>query len=172
MANKISIFCAIIGLILCFISGRRNHKINYNCLTLGLAMLFIAFFAQLLFNSMRIDIEKREMTQTTEEELVYDLISIESNNENTEFFFYYRTEVNGVEVFDNKTISSENVFIIETNQCRPMVIETLATYEYEIDGFERWWLDEQYLEEFAPKTVQSYEIYVPEGTIKREYNLN
>ena len=172
MANKISIFCVVIGLILCFLSGRKNRKINYNCLTLGLAMLFVAFFAQLLFNAMQIDIEKREMLQTTEEEFVYELITIEANSENTEFYFYYRTEINGIEGFNNKTIPSQNVFIIETNQCKPMIIETLTVYEYEIDAFERWWLDEKYLETFAPKTIQSYEIYVPEGTIKREYNLN
>ena len=171
MANTISIFCIIVGLILCLLSCRISRRVNYSRLTLGLAILFISLFAQVYSNSMEVDIKKRGLVQTAEDEIVYELITIEANKENTEFYFYYRTEIDGVEGFDNKTISSENIFIVETNQCKPMIIETIEVYEYEIDELERWWLDEKFLEAFVPKTVQNYEIYVPEGTLEREYNL-
>lgn len=173
MSTGISAVCTVVGIILCIFSTRTRGKIrvNYTTLTLGIIALFITFFAQSSSYSMQLDILDREMVQVLEEENVYQLITIEANDENTEFYFYYRTEIDGVEGFDNKTISSENIFVVESNQCKPMIVENLAVYEYEITDFERWWLDKRYLEALTPKTEQSYEIYVPEGTLTREYNL-
>ena len=68
-------------------------------------------------------------------------------------------------------ISSENVFVVESNQCKPMVIENITVYEYDLSDFERRWLSAQYLETLQPQIHQYYEIYVPEGTFVRKYNL-
>ena len=173
MVNVILGVSFLAGIILCIFSTRTRNKqkVNYVSFNLGLIALFVAFFVHTYTYSMKLDIEKREMVQISEEETVYQLITIEANDENTEFYFYYQTEIDGVEGFDNKTISSENIFIVESNQCKPMIIETLAVYEHEITEFEKWWLGARYLEDFLPRKVQSYEIYVPEGTLEREYNL-
>ena len=173
MVNVILGVSFLAGIILCIFSTRTRNKqkVNYVSFNLGLIALFVAFFVHTYTYSMKLDIEKREMIQISEEETVYQLITIEANDENTEFYFYYWAEIDGVEGFDNKTINSENIFVVESNQCKPMIIETLTVYEYEITEFEKWWLDPHYLNTLKTKVVQNYEIYVPEGTLEREYNL-
>ena len=173
MANVILSVFIVTGIIFCIFSAHTKSKfrINYIALCIGLISLFIAFFAHTYTYSMKLDIQKRDMTQLSQDEIVYELITIESNDEDTEFHFYYRTEVDGVEGMKPKTISSDNVFVVETNQCKPMVIENTTIYDYELTDFERWWLGSEYLEKLQQRIHQYYEIYVPEGTFEREYNL-
>ena len=173
MASVILGVFIILGIIFCIFSAHTKSKfrINYVALCIGLISLFIAFFAHTYTYSMKLDIQKRDMTQLSQDEIVYELITIESNDEDTEFHFYYRTEVDGVEGMKPKTISSDNVFVVETNQCKPMVIENTTIYDYELTDFERWWLGSEYLEKLQQRIHQYYEIYVPKGTFEREYNL-
>ncbi len=173
MASVILSVFIVSGIIFCIFcaSTRSKIRVNYVALTIGLLSLFIAFFTHTYTYSMKLDIAKREMKQISQEEIVYELITIEANDDDTEFHFYYRTEVNGVEGMMPKTIASENIFVIETNQCKPMIIENVTIFDYELTDFERWWLDAKYLENLQPQTHQYYEIYVPEGTFAREYNL-
>ena len=173
MANGIIAIFAIVGVILCIFSARSRSKIriNYTCLFIGIFSLFVAYFCYSYTYSMQLDIEKREMLQVAQKEIVYELITIEANDDDTELHFYYRTEVDGVEGMKPQKISSDNIFVVETNQCKPMIIENLTVYAYELTDFERWWLSAKYIEKLEPQTQQYYEIYVPEGTFKREYNL-
>ena len=173
MASVILGVFIILGIIFCIFSAHTKSKfrINYVALCIGLISLFIAFFAHTYTYSMKLDIQKREKIQVSQEEIVYELITIEANDDDTEFHFYYRTEVNDVEGMKPKTISSENIFVIETNKCNPMIIENITVFDYELTEFEKWWLDAKYLENLQPQLNQYYEIYVPEGTFNREYHL-
>ena len=120
---------------------------------------------------MKLDIFERDMVQISQEETVYQLITIEPNEENTEFHFYYCTEYEGVEGYDHKTISSENIFVVETNHCKPMIIETATIFKYPLSGFEKWWLGEKYVTNLEEQVTYFYEIYIPEGTLARKYDL-
>ncbi len=173
MANVILPVFILVGIILCIFCARSRNKLKINmlCLILGLAALFISFLTFEFTYSMKLDISKRELLQTAQEETVYQLITIEPNKENTEFHFYYRTEYEGAEGFDHKTISSENIFVVETNHTKPMIIETTTLYQYPLSKFEKWWLGERYVESLEKQATYFYEIYVPEGTLAREYNL-
>ena len=173
MAIGIIAICTIVGIILCIFSARTRSKIKINltCLFVGIFALFVAYLGYSYTYSMQLDIAKREMFEVEKEEIFYELITIEANDDDTEFHFYYRTEVDGVEGMKLHKISSENVFIVESNQCKPMVIENITVYEYDLSDFERRWLSAQYLETLQPQIHQYYEIYVPEGTFVRKYNL-
>ena len=91
MANIILGVSIVTGIIFCIFSTRTRNKskVNFVALEIGLIALFIAFFLHSYTYSMKLDIEKREMIQVHEEEIVYQLITIEANDENTEFYFYY-----------------------------------------------------------------------------------
>ena len=176
MANDITGICmALIGLLGLFRIFnppiRKKSKTNHMTFSIIIATLFVVYLVQSYTYSMKLDIQKRDMVQIAQNETVYELISIEPNNENTLFHFYYRTEIDGVEGKMHKIISSENVFIIETNQCKPMIIETIVIYDYELTEFEKNWLSDKYIENLVARTEKCYEIYVPEDTLKREYNL-
>ena len=173
MSNVILPVFTLAGIILCIFCthSRSKVKINMLCLLLGLSALFLAFLAFEFTYSMKLDISKRELVQISQEETVYQLITIESNEENTEFHFYYRTEYEGVEGLDHKTISSENIFVVETDHTKPMIIETITHAQLPLSKFEEWWLSKRYVANLEEQTTYFYEIYVPEGTFKREYNL-
>ena len=86
MANGIIAIFAIIGVILCIFSARSRSKIriNYTCLFIGIFSLFVAYFCYSYTYSMQLDIEKREMLQVAQKEIVYELITIEANDDDTE----------------------------------------------------------------------------------------
>lgn len=176
MANDITGICVVLivslGLFRIFNPPiRKKSKTNHMTFPIIIFALFAIYLVQSYTYSMKLNIQKRDMIQTVQDEIVYELISIEPNEENTKFNFYYLVEIDGIEGKKQKTISSENVFVIETNQCKPMIIETLVVYEYELTDFEKQWLGVKFVNSLSSQTQQSYEIYVPEDTLKRTYTL-
>ena len=177
--------CLIIpGIILC-IRSAHHFRIKRLPMTLGIILILLAFSALVFTFTLEGKIGAREPIMTAEETIEYELVSLQADteiagngtrfylevSEKTVFHFYYKTTKNGKEGFAPKTITSHNVFISETYETAPIILEINTTYDYPFTEFEKWWFQE-YLHDLNPYTITSYEIYVPAGSIIESYNFN
>ena len=177
--------CLIIpGIVLC-IRSAHHYRIKKVQMTLGIILIFLAFSALIFTFTLEGKIGDREPTIISEETVEYELVSLQTDteisgngtrfylevSEKTVFHFYYKTTKNGKDGFAPKTITSHNVFISETYETAPIIIEINTSYGYPFTEFEKWWFQE-YLHDLNPYTITSYEIYVPAGSIIESYKFN
>ena len=150
---------------------------------LGILCGIIAVFIFFSSITMESEIKERDMILISEETITYELVSLRTDKEivghgsryylhiyeNRVFDFYYKSTKNGIEGFEPGTIVADDVFIAQTVECPPVIIETIRTYDYSFTPFERFWFSETTT--FEPITHKSYDIYVPEGSILGSYEL-
>ena len=129
------------------------------------------------------EIKERDMILISEEKVTYELVSLRTDKEivghgskyylhiyeNRIFDFYYKSTKNGNEGFEPGTIVADAVFIDETIESSPVIIETIQTYDYSLTPFERFWYSKT--KTLEPVKHKSYDIYVPEGSILGSYEL-
>lgn len=134
--------------------------------------------------SMEIKIKERGASAVSQETIEYQLVSLHEDtaisgsggrsyleiSEKTVFHFYYKTNKNGKDGFAPKTINSSEVFIDETHESEPVILEIHTNYEYQFTKFEKWWLGDTI--QLLPYTYVSYEIYVPAGSIVETYQFS
>ena len=182
----IMIFLALIipGIILC-ISSAHHYRIKKVRMTLGIILLILAFSTLIFTFNIETEISQRTPFVLSEETTTYELVSLQTDteisgtgshhyleiSEKTVFNFYYKTTKNGKEGFAPKTIMTTNVFIDETYESAPVILEIKTTYAYPFTEFEEFWF-RNYIHNLDPYTVTSYEIYVPAGSIVETYNFN
>ena len=189
MRNLILAVSVVLG-IFCTFEGYHTHRqTRRNRFFARIAILLILVPIILLgyASAREVEIQKRGRNFTFGEENVYELVALTYDNQLSEknkpsyvevsgkriFHFYYKVIKNEMECIESRTIESDDVLIIQTNKCKPMVIETIRIYEYELTDFERsWFYESEIAEKFPPEIQKSYEIYVPVGTIVENYNLN
>ena len=172
------------GIILC-ISSARHYKIKKIRMTLGIFLVILAISALIFTFNLETEIGQRTHVIIHEETTTYELVSLQTGteisgngsrhylevSEKTVFNFYYKVTKNGKEGFAPKTIVATDVFIDETYESAPIILEIQTTYAYPFTEFEEWWFQD-YLHGLDPYTVASYEIYVPAGSIIETYTFN
>lgn len=172
-----------LGISMCFVEFNISPRINKVLNSLKLVFLFIAAFIFFSSFTMESEIKERDMILISEETMTYELVSLRTDKEivghgskyylhiyeNRVFDFYYKSTKNGMEGFEPGTIIADDVFIVPTIECSPVIVETIRTYDYSFTPFERFWFSQTTTLE--PITHTSYDIYVPEDSILGSYEL-
>lgn len=178
-------FCVFLSLgsAIGFFEFNISPKINKVLNRLGFVFYIIAALIILCSLITETEIKERDMILISEEKVTYELVSLRTDKEivghgskyylhiyeNRIFDFYYKSTKNGNEGFEPGTIVADDVFIDETIESSPVIIETIQTYDYSLTPFERFWYSKTTTLE--PVTHKSYDIYVPEGSILGSYEL-
>lgn len=173
----------VLSIVMCFSEFNISPKIDKVLNRLGFVFGIIAAFIILCSMSTEKEIKERDMILISEESITYELVSLRTDKEivghgsryylhiyeNRIFDFYYKSTKNGLEGFEPGTIVTDDVFLAETIECSPVIIETIRTYDYSFTPFEKFWYSGT--TDFELVTHKSYDIYVPEGSILGTYDL-
>ena len=184
MGLIVALILALIGIILLFGLSKDYLSRKPALPLIGYILILTASYCIGSLFIIKDGIKEREQVITSQETLAYQLVPFdfaysEYEIENTKqiatyyvrffdegkFHFYYKTTQNGVDGFAPETIWSYNVFISENYEGSPMITETTTVYNFPITDFERIWIGSDSIASLRTKTIKSYEIYVPTGSI-------
>lgn len=184
MGLIVTLILAVIGIVLLF--GSSNYYLPRRPILpiLGFLLILVASYCIGSVFILKDAVKEREQVVTSKETLAYQLVPFDfalseyEMEDSTQissyyvrffdennFHFYYKTSQDGVDGFMPETIHSYNIFITENYEGSPMITKTTTVYEYPVTRFEELWLSSDAVKNFGRKTITSYEIYVPEGSI-------
>ena len=92
----------------------------------------------------------------------YGFLTMYSNSERDVYSYYYMTENGG---YKRETIEDYNVTIFEEDNCTPRITKVTITYFYQYGFLGIKWNE-------IERTEEEYNIYVPKGSIVREFELD
>lgn len=184
MGLIVTLILAVIGIVLLF--GSSNYYLPRKPILpiLGFLLILVASYCLGSVFILKDAVREREQVVASKETLAYQLVPFDfalSEYEmedsaqissyyvrffdENKFHFYYKTSQDGVDGFTPETIHSYNIFITENYEGSPMITKTTTVYEYPVTKLEELWLSSDAVKNFGRKTITSYEIYVPEGSI-------
>ena len=184
MGLIVTLILAVIGIVLLF--GNSNYYLPRKPLlpVVGFVLVLVASYCLGSVFILKDAIKEREQVITSKETLAYQLVpfdfalseyEMEDSNQITRYYvrffdenkfhFYYKTNQDGIDGFAPETIHSYNIFITENYEGSPMITKTTTVYELPVTKLEELWLSSDAVKNFGRKTITTYEIYVPQGSI-------
>lgn len=173
----VGVFCTFIGLVPWSIDmTRKKRLISFISLAIGISCLGVDWYIMSSYYEETVVSEVYKLVSIQDASEIYGegrgsltniYVSIETRDVYT---FYYQVEGNG---FKRGKIAADDAVVFERDDCIPHIVEQTTYRKNRIkDTCSDWWWD--LLGGFEPisSTSKYYEIYVPKGSIIRDFTFD